>query len=263
MRSSAGQSPERSSLARADAILACFDDAHPTMSLPAIVAATGLPKTTVHRAIEKLLELGWLEQQRINGAIGHGRDRYAVGRRLFEIATLAHLRTDLREAALPYMEDLYEATHETIHLAVLDGVHVLYAEKISGHRRITDLSRVGGRMPSHCTAVGKALLAFGPPEAVDAVIAEGLDPRTRTTITSPVKLRAELEAIRLEGVAYDREECDIGMACVAAPLFGPDSTCVGAMSITGPARVLRLDRLAPAVRTAALSASRALRTRVE
>ena len=123
MRGSRHPSTERSSLARADAILAAFDGAHTTMSLPGIVARTGLPKTTVYRATEKMLELGWLE---------HEYDRYAIGRRLFEIAMLTQLRTNLCEEALPYMEDLYEATHETIHLAVLEEDHVLYVEKISG-----------------------------------------------------------------------------------------------------------------------------------
>lgn len=250
MRGSRHPSTERSSLARADAILAAFDGAHTTMSLPGIVARTGLPKTTVHRATGKMLELGWLE---------HEHDRYAIGRRLFEIATLTHLRTNLCKAALPYMQDLCEATQETIHLAVLQGDHVVYVEKISGHRRIADLGGVGGRRPAHCTAGGKVVLAFAPADVVERVVARGLRARTEATITSPSKLRVELERVRSEGVAFDREETDVGMECVAAPLSGPGGECVAAMSITGAAHDLRLDRLAPAVRTAALGASRALR----
>lgn len=242
----------RSSLGRADAILAAFDEAHLELSLPGIMARTGLPKTTVHRAVEKMLELGWLE---------HERDRYAIGSRLFVVAMLAHLRVNLRESALPYMEDLYEATHETVHLVVLDDDQILYAEKITGHRTITDLSRVGGRMPTYCTAVGKVLLAFGPPGLVDRVVSKGLTARTPATITTPGRLQAELTQVRADGLGYDREECDVGMVCVAAPLFGPDHACVAAMSITGPAHHLRLDRLAPAVRIAALGASRALRAK--
>lgn len=250
MRGSRHPSTERSSLARADAILAAFDGAHATMSLPGIVARTGLPKTTVYRATEKMLELGWLE---------HEYDRYAIGRRLFEIAMLTQLRTNLCEEALPYMEDLYEATHETIHLAVLEEDHVLYVEKISGHRRITGLSRVGGRMPAHCTAVGKVVLAFAPADVVEGVVARGLPARTEATITTPSMLRVELERVRREGVAFDREETSAGMECVAAPLVGPSGECVAAMSVTASASQLQLDRLAPAVRTAALGASRALR----
>ncbi len=250
---------ERSILTKADTVLSAFDSAHPTISLPGIVARTRLPKTTVHRTVDKLLELGWLSRMADDHAAGGRRDRYAIGPRLFELATLIHLRTDLREAALPFMQDLYEATHETIHLAVLEGDHVLYAEKISGHKPTTELRRVGGRMPVHCTAVGKAILAYAPNDVVQAVLARGLHQRTHATITAPARLLAELARVRSEGVAYDREEADVGMVCVAAPLFGPNGQCVAAMSITGRASTLRPDQLGLAVRTAALGASRALR----
>lgn len=240
----------RSSLARADAILGAFDAAHSDMSLSGIIARTRLPKSSVYRAIEKMLELGWLQ---------HSGSRYSIGNRLFELATLSRLRMGLREAALPFMQDLYEATHETVHLAVREGDHVLYAEKISGHRPVTELSRVGGRMPTHCTAVGKVLLAFAPPGVADIVIKGRLEGRTPATITEPSTLRAELDKVRAEGVGYDREECDLGMVCVAAPVFGPDHTCVASMSIAGPANGLRVDRLAVAVRASSLGASRALR----
>lgn len=241
----------RSSLGRADAILSSFDEQHPSMSLTGITARTGLPKTTVHRAIEKMLELGWLE---------HDGDRYSIGSRLFEMASLTRLRMNLREVALPHLEHLYAATHETVHLAVLDGRQVLYVEKISGHSPVTELSRVGGRLPAHCTGVGKVLLAFGRPELTAAVLDGQLVARTPATVTASDRLRAELDRVRAEGVAYDREECDPGVVCVAAPLLGPGDVCVGAVSITGPAPRLRLERLAPAVRTTALAIAHALRT---
>lgn len=221
------------------------------MSLAAIMERTGLPKTTVYRAIEKMLELGWLE---------HHGDRYAIGSRLFEMALLTRLRMNLRECALPHLEHLYEVTHETVHLAVLDGHQVLYVEKISGHSPATELSRVGGRLPVHCSGVGKVLLAYGAPELTAAVLTKGLEARTPTTITTPERLRAELERVRAEGVAHDREECAPGLACVAAPVLGAGSVCVGALSIAGPAGRLRLERLAPAVRTTALAIAHALRS---
>jgi DNA-binding IclR family transcriptional regulator len=197
-----------------------------------------------------MLQLGWLE---------HDGDRYSIGSRLFEMASLTRLRLTLRERALPFLEDLYEATHETIHLAVLDEGEVLYVEKISGHGGIAELTRVGGRMPAHCTGVGKVLLAHARPEVVDAVFAAGLDPHTAATVTDPDRLRAELDRVRAGGVAVDREECTPGMVCVAAPVLGPDGSCRAALSITGPAATLPLDRLAPTVRTAALGITRAMR----
>jgi DNA-binding IclR family transcriptional regulator len=241
----------RSSLGRADAILSAFDEQHPTLSLTGIMDHTGLPKTTVYRAIEKMLELGWLE---------HDGERYSIGSRLFEMASLTRLRMNLRESALPHLEHLYEATHETVHLAVLDGHQVLYVEKISGHSPATDVSRVGGRMPAHCTGVGKALLAFQGPELTAAVIEAGLAARTPTTITTPDRLCAELERVRADGVAFDREECDPGVVCVAAPVLGPGDACVGAVSVTGPAARLQLERLTSAVRTTALAIAYTLRS---
>ncbi len=222
------------------------------MSMPAIMARTGLPKTTVYRAIEKMLELGWLE---------HDGGRYSIGSRLFEMASLTRSRLDLRECALPFLEDLYEATSETIHLAVLDGHQVLYVEKISGHARAAIPTRVGGRMPAHCTGVGKILLAWARTEVTEAVLDAGLAARTATTITDAQRLHTELARVRATGVAFDREECDPGVSCVAAGVFGPANDCLGAISITGPTSTLPLDRLAPAVRTAALGTSRALRLR--
>jgi DNA-binding IclR family transcriptional regulator len=241
----------RSSLGRADAILSSFDEQHPTMSLTGITARTGLPKTTVYRAIEKMLELGWIE---------HHGDRYSIGSRLFEMASLTRFRMNLRERALPHLEHLYEATHETVHLAVLEGPEVLYVEKISGHHPSTELSRVGGRLPAYCSGVGKVLLAYGEPALTASVLEAPLAARTPATITRAERLRAELDRVRADGLAFDREECEPGLACVAAPVLGPTGVCVSAVSITGPVGRLRLDRLAPAVRTTALAIGHALRT---
>jgi DNA-binding IclR family transcriptional regulator len=240
----------RSSLGRADAILSAFDELHPALSLTGITARSGLPKTTVYRAIERMLQLGWLE---------HDGERYSIGSRLFEMASLTRMRMQLRECALPFLEDLYEATHETVHLAVLDELAVLYVDKISGHGGTAEPTRVGGRMPAYCTGVGKVLLAFTRPETTGAMIAAGLAVRTPATITDPARLASELVAVRESGVAFDREECAVGLACVAAPVFAPDGDCLAALSVTGPARTLPLDRLAPAARTAGLGISRALR----
>jgi DNA-binding IclR family transcriptional regulator len=194
--------------------------------------------------------LGWLS---------YSEGRYSLGTRIFELASLSSVRHELREAALPFMEDLYEATHITVHLAVRKDIEVLYVEKIGGHDRITELSQVGGRMPLYCTGVGKTLLAFSPGSITDEVIEAGLAPRTQATITSPTRLRLELENIVANGVAIDREESCLGVCCVAAPVYGPDRTVVAALSLTGRVGRNRLDRLAPAVVAAAVGASRTLR----
>jgi DNA-binding IclR family transcriptional regulator len=115
-------------------------------------------------------------------------------------------------------------------------------------------------MPAYCTGVGKALLAFGPPERLAAVLAAGLPRRTPRTVIAPGLLRSELETVRRRGIAEEHEESAPGIACVAAPVLGPDGHAVAALSITGWANRLNTHRLAPAVRTAALGLSRALRS---
>jgi DNA-binding IclR family transcriptional regulator len=114
-------------------------------------------------------------------------------------------------------------------------------------------------MPAYCTGVGKVLLAFARPEVAAAAVAAGLAARAPGTITDPARLAEVLAGVRDAGVAFDREECAAGLACVAAPVFAPDGDCLAALSVTGPARTLPLDRLAPAARTAGLGISRALR----
>ncbi|MFJ2034115.1 IclR family transcriptional regulator [Streptosporangium sp. NPDC087985] len=237
-------------LDRVDLILSIFGVGERSMSLAELVLHTGLPKSTVYRTTERMVELGWLRRE---------AGRYVVGMRLFEVANLATIRTRLREVSLPFMEDLYQVTHEAVHLAVLEDTHVLYAEEITGHRPATDLSRVGERMPAYCTAVGKVLIAFSPPEVLERVISRGLPSRTGAAITSPQRLRAEITWIKDRGVACDRRECDAGVAGVAAPVLDADLCAVGAISISGPQQRLHLERLVPAVRLAALAITRRMR----
>lgn len=225
-----------------------FDDANPTMSLSEIVAHTRLPKTTVHRAVEKMIELGWLRRE---------RDRYSIGTRLFEVTSSSPPRATLHEVTRPHLDGLRAATHQIVQLTVLDGVNAVHVEQPARAGRRSSLP-VGDRMPAHCTAAGKALLAFGPGAALDLVLRSGLPARTPATITAADPLHAELARIRAEGVAYDREEYEVGVACVAAPVRGPEGDCVAAISITGGASALQLGPLAAAVRATAQEASRSL-----
>jgi IclR family acetate operon transcriptional repressor len=180
--------------------------------------------------------------------------------RLFELGQLAPQQRGLREAAAPFLADLFEATHETVHLAVPDGVDVVYVQKLPGRHGPRIDSRIGGRMPAYCTGVGKALLAFGPPERLAEVLAAGLVRRTPRTVVAPGLLRQELDRVRACGVAEEHEESTVGIACAAAPAMDASGRAVAAISITGWANRMDTARLAPAVRTAALGLSRALRS---
>jgi DNA-binding IclR family transcriptional regulator len=239
-------------LDRAAAILGAFDATHRELTLAALVVRSGLPRSTTHRTADKMLKLGWLDKP---------QDRYRIGNRLFEISGLTPVRHELREAVLPFLQDLYNATRTTVQLGVLDGSQVLVVEKITGHRPMPMLSQVGGMIPAHCSGLGRAILAYSDSGTIDAVIEAGLTRRTPRTITTATALKRELTAIPDRGWAVDREEGNIGVSCVAAPIFGPLGAVVAALSVTGPTALVRADRAGPAVRMAAAAASRAYSTR--
>lgn len=235
-------------LDRAAAILGAFDASHRELTLAVLVRRSGLPRSTTHRIADRMLRLGWLDKP---------DDRYRIGQRLFEISGLAPIRLELREAVLPFLQDLYAAVRTTVQLGVLRGPEVLIVEKITGHRPMPMLSQVGGTIPTYCSALGRAMLAYSPPEVVDEVIAAGLPARTPRTVVSPAALRRELAAIPDRGWAQEREEGNVGVSCVAGPIFGPLGEVVAALSVTGPTALVRAERAGPAVQMAAAAASRA------
>ncbi|MGH8993544.1 MAG: IclR family transcriptional regulator [Acidimicrobiia bacterium] len=255
-----GRSSERNAPARAAdtttaagkllALLEAFGPEQPDFSLAELAVRSRLPKSTAHRILA-LLE-SWRGVER--SAAG----RYRLGLRFFELGGLVQDRLRLREVALPYMEDLLATTREMIHLAKLDGIDVLYIERLVSHRSVRSPSRVAGRVPATCTGVGKAILAFSPPEVVKNVIAGGLVAMTPYSITNPVVFLETLERIRRAGVSFDREEASIGLACVAAPIFGHDGAVVASMSVSGPVGRISADSLIPAIRAATLAVSRHL-----
>jgi DNA-binding IclR family transcriptional regulator len=242
-----GSGLPESGLDRAAAILAAFDTAHRELTLAALVARCGLPRSTTHRTADRMIRLGWLEKS---------GGRYRVGNRLFEIASLAPIRLELREAALPFLQDLHQATKITVQLGVLEGTQILVVEKITGHRAMPMLSQVGGMIPAYCSALGRAILAYSQPAIIDAALAGALDRRTPRTLTSRVAIMRELTAVPERGWAIDREEGNIGVSCVAAPIFGPSGDVAAALSVTGPSQLVRADRIGPAVRLAAAAVSR-------
>ena len=235
-------------LDRAALLLDTFDARHRELTLAELVRRSGLPRSTVHRVAERMITLGWLDKP---------RERYRVGTRLFELSGLVPVRHELREAVLPFLQDLFAAAKTTVQLGVLDGTSVLVVEKITGHRPMAMLSQVGGTIPVHCSGLGRAILAWSDQDTFERVVAAGLTRRTPRTLTSPIALQRELAAIPDRGWAFDREEGNIGVSCVAAPIFGPGGEVLAALSVTGPSALVREDRIGPAVRLAAAGASRA------
>jgi DNA-binding IclR family transcriptional regulator len=209
------------------------------LTLAQIVRRTGLPRSSAHRMLERLVQLRWLRRS--------GRD-YELGMRLVELGSLAVHQDRLHRAATPLLHDLHRATGLVVHLAVLDGSDVVYLEKIGDGMTAAIPSRVGGRQPAHCTAVGKAMLADS--DGADAV--DLASRKTRYSIGSRMQLTAELAKVCAHGVAFDREESLPGFGCVAAPIGDPGQP-VAAVSVCGPMSRMMFDqRTAAPVRMTAM-----------
>ncbi|GAA3733227.1 IclR family transcriptional regulator [Spinactinospora alkalitolerans] len=236
-------------LKKAALLLDCFRPTGGPYRLTELAERTQLPKATVHRLTADLVRLGLLER---SGA------HYRLGGKLFELGSLVPRRRDLREAALPFLQDLFEATRETVHLGIREGHDVVYIERIHGHDPLPLPSRIGGRLPLTCTGVGKALLAFSGAKLTEEVLAAPLPTLTPHSVTDPVRLRTTIEQVQVSGLAYEEQEAALGVSCIAAPVFA-DGSAAAALSVAVPRTRFHPAQLAPAVRTAALGLSRTLR----
>ncbi|MDI3408787.1 IclR family transcriptional regulator [Streptomyces cavernicola] len=232
----AGSTP-LSLLEKAAKALSAFQGSRPRLTLTEVVQRSGLPRSSAHRILDQLVQLGWLERE--------GRD-YRLGMRMLELGALASHHNRLRQAALPHLHALHEATGHLVHLTVLDGAEVVYLERIGRSDDSSVPSRVGGRQPAYCTASGKAILAFSDAAQVDQVVRQGLRARTPRTVTRPEFFRSELRRARERGVAFDYEESYRGVFCVAAPLRG-SGRAIAAVSVCGNGVHRELERIAPIV----------------
>lgn len=167
----------RSVISKVVSLLDAFSPDVAELSLGELSQTTGLPMSTTYRLACELVAWGGLER-----ADGGG---YRVGMRMWELGALAGRGRTLRDVALPIMADLYEATHESVHLAVRDGHEALYVDTIAGHDAVPVVSRRGQRLPLHATGVGKVLLAHGPPELLADLVEAGLVRYTPRTIVAP------------------------------------------------------------------------------
>ena len=232
----------KSVLVRVFTLLDCFSAEQTELTLTELASRTAIPKPTVHRLAKVLVE------QRLLKRTATG---FSLGIRLFELGELVSDRRDLRDASLPALEELFELTHETIHLGVLDGTEVLYYVKIVGYRAFPLPTRTGGRWPAYASALGKVLMAFGTSDPLRSLPASGLKPLTAYTIIDPDRLLRELATVRRAGVAIESQEAVLGNACVAAPIFDSDGQPAAAVSISGPPMRLRPVQRASLVRRTA------------
>jgi DNA-binding IclR family transcriptional regulator len=242
----------RTSSSRLFALLDAFANGPPTMSLTELATKSKLPVSTAHRLLGELCDWGALERN-VDG-------RYQVGGRLWQIGSLAPRYRTLRATAVPYMQELYEITHENVSLAVRDGKRALYLDNIAGRRSSGTPRPVGHRSPLHATAVGKVILAFSEPELLSSLLKHRLHRCTRYTITTRGKLIEEVDRTRETQVGYSIQEMVLGRSGVAAPILGINGVLVAVLTIVSRPST-DLTRLAPAVRVAATSVSRQLTDR--
>jgi DNA-binding IclR family transcriptional regulator len=205
------------------------------------------PRGTLHRQISNLVEEGLLSVR--------GDHSYELGIRLLRLASKAWSDNQFRLVAEPHLRRLHDATGETVHLGVLSGSEVVYLDKVEGRQMVRMHSQIGNASPVYCTGVGKAALSALPDAEVERRIALlHFHAHTPVTLHDADALRREIAAIRRAGVAYDREEHEPGIHCVAAPIHSPNRDFVAGVSVTAPAYripMTRLEEWEPLVRSCA------------
>ncbi|MCR2824879.1 IclR family transcriptional regulator [Microbacterium sp. zg.Y909] len=233
-------------LDRITAVFDAFGEYDEGLGVSELARHANLPKSTVSRIAGELVEQGMLDRE---------GDTFYLGARLFEFGQTVAEPRKLRHFAYPVMAGLRDLTSQSVQLAVLDGTDVVFLAIARSEPAMRPHARIGGRLPAHTTAVGKAILAFSPPDVVERVIRGGLVARTAHTITDADALSRELLHIRGAGVAAEREECVIGRSCMASPVVSPGGEPFAAISVAGASADIRGDHLAAAVRAAAASLS--------
>lgn len=186
-----------------------------------------LNKSNIHRTLATLVASGYVRRD-------EDRGHYELTIRLWGLGSKVISRLNVKSVALPFMQRLAAKTRETVHLSVLDGLSVVYIDKIDSPEPVRAYSTVGGRSPAYCVATGKALLAFQPSPFLSSIPAAELQPHTDRTITRKHVLLKELERIRHTGYSVNRGEWRLSVRGVAAPLFDFRGCVVAAIGLSGP-----------------------------
>jgi DNA-binding IclR family transcriptional regulator len=223
-----------------------------------ILSLSDQPRGTLHRQLSHLVEEGLLEVDRDG--------RYLIGLRLLTLASRSWARNEFRAVAEPHLHGLQEVTGETVHLGVLRGTEVIYLDKVEGRQSIRMYSQVGNASPAYCTGVGKAALSALDDAELEARISSlEYRPYTEHTFRNALELLSDVSEIRARGYAFDLEEHESGICCVAAPIRSDDGHMLAGVSVTGPAYRVTLEKLqawAPLVVAAADSIRTDMRNRM-
>lgn len=217
-----------SSVANAARILKSFSAKSPTWGVAELAAHLSLSSSSVHRVLSTLADEGVLDQDAETS-------RYRLGLSVFDMAAAMPKQRSLHEAVLVSMTELRSRTGETVQVGVLDGREVVYVERLDSPNTVRVFTELGRRVPAHRTSSGKAIVAFLPASQRDKLLdGWALDRKTQHTITNLTDLRQELSAVRRQGYAENRQESELGVVSVAAPIRDVTGQAVAALSLAGP-----------------------------
>ena len=215
-----------SALARAVRVLEAFTPEEPRLTVTEIARRAGLPVATASRIVGQLAG---------HGLLGRGEDRrVSIGMRMWELASRASPTRSLRDAAMPYLEDLHAVVGHHAQLGVLDGEDVLFLERLSARDAVINYSRVAGRLPLHISSSGVVLLAYGPAELRDRVLDGPLERFTAATVTSPERLRALFAQVRRQGYALLAGHVHEDATGIAVPVRDGLGEVAAALSVIVP-----------------------------
>lgn len=240
------------SVDRALSILEVLENSSELLGVTEISHRLNLHKSTLFGLLTTLENKGIVFQDCQTG-------KYGLGLRLLELGQKVIARMDLRNQARPFLKEIMEQYGETVHLVVRNGEEVVYIDKVEGPQTIGPISQIGKRNPVYCTGVGKCLLAFLTNEEQDTLFGKiELKAYTQNTITNHELLKEHFSQIRRQGYSIDNEEIEIGLRCIAAPIFNYTGRVIGAISIAGPSVRLtdqRVQELIKPVKECALAIS--------
>jgi DNA-binding IclR family transcriptional regulator len=242
-----GSEPRRTVTSKVVAIIRSFDPGR-SLTITEVAQVADLSLSTTHRLVHELAAWGILHRG--------GDSRYEMVQPLGSSARRDRC-VDLRAVAASTIEDLSAVTTNDVRLGVIDGYQVLYVEKAHGGRPLSEFS-AAATLPAHATALGKALLAFAPPETVDHVIQHGLRSYTASTVATAARLRHVLKVTRLRGIAVARGELLPGHSAVAVPVFGPAGEVAAALEVRLGDVSSEMPTTVPALMIAARGLSREL-----
>lgn len=244
------RTPHRESvLSRAARILEAFSQEQPVLTVSEIARRTGLHVATASRLVGELVAHGFLSRDDGGGV--------RIGVRLWELVTRASPTLSLRDAAMPFMEGVHDVVGHHVQLGVLDGEDVLFLERLSAPGAVVNYTRIAGRLPLHASSSGLVLLADGPADLKERILAERLTAYTPRTPATTGRLRAALAEVRQQGYAYCPGYVHDEALGIAAPIRDHAGAVVAALAVIVPNEA-GARAIVPVVRTAARGISRAL-----